>query len=368
MPHIVSLNESLTDRLTTVGANSSRGNNQTSLISPVSINRNGGRLRTFAFGGQANIPTNFTPPISIVGTTDPYTLNNQNLSLSSGKFINGTLDSNQAMVSTAMAIKNNLKVGSSFTAYGTTLSVAGIFNSNGNQGLGNNLIVSLLTEQRLSGQSGAVTSAVAGVDSIANLSTATTEVKNALGSIADVASTQDLANATLQPLNSVSSVSLYSLIGAVASGAIIILMIMVMITRERRREIGVLKAIGASNLKVVAQFMSEAITFAVLATIFGIIIGVAAASPITNTLVSSSSNSSVSSFNPGSSGHFSRHLFGAGRGLGRISKAFTNLHAVTGWSIIFYGLGAAIIIAIAGSGVAAWFISKIRPAEVMRME
>ncbi|MGH7234025.1 MAG: ABC transporter permease, partial [Candidatus Saccharimonadales bacterium] len=394
VPHVTNLSETLTDRLTTIGSStpsfggssSTSSNNQTSLTSPVTISTNGsgggGGLRVFAFGGQGSIPSNFTPPISITGTDNPYTLNSQNLTLSSGSFINGSKDNDQAMISTSMASKNSLKVGSTFTAYNATLTVTGIFKSNSNQSLGNNIIVSLPSEQSLSGQSGAVTAATATVDSVDNLSSATSAIKKALGSNADVESSLDIANQTIQPLNSVSSVSLYSLIGAVAAGAVIILMIMIMITRERRREIGVLKAIGASNVSVVIQFVSEAITFAVLAAVVGIIIGVAAASPITNTLVKNSSNTSTSGSFGGNGGFpggggikinsqssgIGPTLSSGGRGLGRVKNEVANVRAEVGWSIIGYGFGAAIIIAVAGSSVAAWFIAKVRPAEVMRME
>ncbi len=383
LSHVTSLTETLTDRLKTIGSASassfgasSTSSNQTSLTSPVTINANSKRgLRAFTFGGLSGIPSNFSPPITITGTNNPYSLNSNNLSLSSGNFINGNLDNNQALVSTSMASKNNLKVGSTFTAYSATLTVAGIFSNNGNQSLGNNVIVSLPTEQSLSGQSGAVTSALATVDSEDNLASVTAAVKNVLGSSADVESAQDIANQTIQPLDSVSSVSMYSLIGAVVAGAVIILMIMIMITRERRREIGVLKAIGASNLKVVTQFVSEAVTFAVMAAVVGIIIGVAAASPITNTLVKNSSTSSTSTnFNGGfrTNARFGAAngptLLSGGRGLGKVRNEISNVKAEVGWSIIGYGFGAAIIIAVAGSSIAAWFIAKVRPAEVMRME
>ncbi len=384
LAHVTSLTETLSDRLKTIGsvsassfgANSTSSSNQTSLTSPVIINADSKRgLRAFTFGGLSGIPSNFSPPITITGTNDPYSLNSNNLSLSGGNFINGNLDNNQAMVSTSMASKNNLRVGSTFTAYNTTLTVTGIFLNNGNQSLGNNIIVSLPTEQSLSGQSGAVTSAIATVDSEDNLASVTTSVKNILGSNADVENAQNIANQTIQPLNSVSSVSMYSLIGAVVAGAVIILMIMIMITRERRREIGVLKAIGASNFKVVTQFVSEAVTFAVLAAVVGIIIGVAAASPITNTLIKNSSASSTSTnFSGGfrTATHFGGTngpaLLSGGRGLGKVRNEISNVKTEVGWSIIGYGFSAAIIIAVAGSSIAAWFIAKVRPAEVMRME
>jgi ABC-type antimicrobial peptide transport system permease subunit len=39
-----------------------------------------------------------------------------------------------------------------------------------------------------------------------------------------------------------------------------------------------------------------------------------------------------------------------------------------GWSIVAYGFGTAMVIAVIGSALPAFFIAKIRPAEVMRAE
>jgi len=207
-----------------------------------------------------------------------------------------------------------------------------------------------------------------------------------LGSTADVTSSQDTEQAVISPLENVKSISLYSLIGAVVAGAVIILLIMIMIVRERRREIGVLKAIGASNLKVSLQFVAEAVTFTLLAAVIGIIIGVVASNPVTNALVKNSSTSTSStaagpSFaagggaGGGQSGAVSAN--GNGNGGGRLGfrlggsglrQSVTNIHTAVGWSVIIYGLLTAVIIAVVGSGFAAWSIAKVRPAEVMRAE
>ncbi len=395
LPHVTNLVETLTDRLLTIGSaqatsgfgaqSSASKNNQTSLVSPVTIkfNRNFGGGGLFISGG-GQLPTNFSPPVTIIGTNDPQQLNAQtgtNATLSSGQFISGSQDTNSAMISTAMASKNNLKVGSTFTAYGSTLTVTGIFNGSSNQSSSDAVIVSLPTEQRLSGQSGDVTSAVATIDSLDNLNSTTTAIQNTLGTSADVISSQAQATAAVQPLNSVKSVALFSLIGAVVAGAIIILLIMIMIVRERRREIGVLKAIGSSNLRIMLQFISEAVTFTILGAVIGLIIGIAAGNPVTNLLVTNSSsqstssvagaranrsfdfggNSSVTTFRRPSGGFLARNA-------GGLRNTLSNISTNVGWSILFYGLGVAILIAIAGSAMATILIARIRPAEVIRSE
>jgi putative ABC transport system permease protein len=280
------------------------------------------------------------------------------------------------MISKSMASKNNLSVGSTFTAYGTTLTVSGIFTVS-NEADAGTVVVSLPTEQGLSGQTGDVTSAVATVDSLSNLSSVTTAIKNTLGSsTADVTSSLTQANNTIAPLNSVKNISLFSLIGAVIAGAIIILLVMVMIVRERRREIGVLKAIGGSNLKIILQFITEAITLTILGAIIGLIIGVIGGTPVTKLLVNNSTSSTTTTSQFGGSGAVRTSGGGGGGGsffatrLGgsNIVSGVKDIKAAAGWSILLYGFGAAIVIAVLGSTLAAGLIAKIRPAEVMRTE
>jgi len=60
---------------------------------------------------------------------------------------------------------------------------------------------------------------------------------------------------------------------------------------------------------------------------------------------------------------------GPGGGFGRgFQSTLQNIHATVGYEIILYGLLGAVIIAIIGSAIPAFLISKVRPAEVMRGE
>lgn len=364
LDHVSSVAENLSSRLTTEGATAMVGpggqsdsNATTSLKSAVnlnSVNKKDGDGPKIMINGSSTLPSNFSLPVSILGTTDPTHPNNKAVTIKSGTAIDGNKDANQAMVSTAMATKNNLKVGSTFTAYGETLTVAAIFES-GTQAGNDIVVVSLATLQRLSDQSGVISSATATVDSADNLSSVTSAVTAALGSDADIQSAQEEAENTIKPLKNIQTISMYSLIGAVIAGSVIILLTMIMIVRERRREIGVVKAIGASNISIMTQFMIEAITLTVLGSVIGIAAGMLAGSPITKLLVdNSTSNGGPMQAGPGA-------FRAIGRGVGNIT---TNV----GWDIILYGLGAAILIAVIGSSIASFFIAKVRPAEVMRAE
>ncbi|HEY5667800.1 MAG TPA: FtsX-like permease family protein [Candidatus Saccharimonadales bacterium] len=375
LAHISSVSESLQDRLTT---------SNSSLVSAIDAGalgqrfnaNNGERIQVMprsgfgiggGDGGGGAFMRSFTPPVTVTGTNDLATSNaasNGVVKLTSGKVFDAGSSDNVALIGKALAAKNNLQVGSTFTAYDTAITVAGIYDT-GNTFGGNTVVMPLLTLQKLSSQTGDITHATVKVDTIANVSNVVTAIKDKLGDAADVTSDQSTAESALAPLENIKTVSLYSLIGSVVAGSVIILLTMIMIVRERRREIGVLKAIGASNVKVVTQFMAEAMTFTGLGAVIGVMLGVVGGSPITRVLVNNAS-SGMTAVGPSAMGARggSRVL----RGLGLNGQSLRDVHAAVGWEVLVYGLLAALIIAMVGSAFSAFLIAKVRPAEVMRVE
>lgn len=378
VPHVVGLTETLSDRL------SSSQTNLQSSINPGTLGQrfnggggSGGGGGGGGFGGggggsSSTGTTTFTLPVTVIGTnslTSSQTLGGGGmgggtLKITSGKSFNPNVDADVALVGKALASKNNLKAGSTFQAYGTTITVAGIFDA-GNDFSNAQFVLPLPTEQRLSAQTGDITGATAQVDSITNVSATTSAIQKKLGTVADVVSEQDASTQALAPLQNIATISLVSLIGAVIAGSVIILLTMLMIVRERRREIGVLKAIGASNVKVVTQFITEAVTFTLLAAVVGLVIGAVGGNPVTKLLVTATSSSGNGASGMGRGG-------GVGGGFTRAAgfgaRSIRNLTGNVGWDILLYGLGAALLIAIIGSALPALLIAKVRPAEVMRAE
>jgi putative ABC transport system permease protein len=373
--NVKSVTQTLSDRLTTENTNLVSSIDAGSLGNRQSAN-NGVEVQqppadvpalrgdTSQTGTTQQMTRTFTPPVTITGTnafTDT-TYGGSSVTFTGGTAIDPAKDEDNAVIGKGLAEKNALSVGSTFTAYGTTIKVVGIYDA-GNNFANNGVFVSLAALQRISSQTGSVTSATANIDSIDNVDVATTAIKAALGSAADVVNNQTTAKQAVEPLESVKTISTFSLIGAVGAGAIIILLTMVMVVRERRREIGVYKAIGASNLKIMFQFVSEAVTLTLIAMVAGIIIGASAAQPVTKVLVNNSSSTSTTQQQVGPGGP------GGVRGVGRNTLTNArNVQASVGTSILAYGFGAAMIIAIIGSALPALLISKVRPAEVMRAE
>jgi len=376
--NVTNVTKTLNDRLTTTTSNlvsgiepgdlGTRRADQTGFSMPATpANNSNGTTAYNDSTSTTTIGRTFTMPVQIIGVSDvsqASTFGGSTITWKSGSVFDATKDENVAVIGTKIATKNNLSVGSTFTAYSTKVTVVGIYDA-GTTFANNGVFMSLSALQRLSDQAGSVTSATAVVNSLDNLSAATTAIKNTLGSVADVTSSQDTANQLVQPLESVKSIALFSLIGAAIAGAVIVLLTMLMVVRERRREIGVLKAIGASKFSVIRQFVTESVTLMVLGLIIGLGIGVAAATPLTNMLVDNSSSSSQTA-TAGSRGT------GFGmmrRNLAQIGQQTVgNIQASVGFDTIGYGILAAIIIAILGSAIPAYFISTIKPAEAMRNE
>jgi putative ABC transport system permease protein len=302
--------------------------------------------------------------------------------LTAGTSFSPTSNADVALVGQTLATKNKLKVGSTFTAYGKTVTVVGIYNS-GSTFANSDVLMPLATVQTLASASGQVTGATVVVNNINNVSSVSKAITAKLGSKADVTSTEATVVTELAPLNSVKTISTYTLLGAVIGAAIILLLSMLMIVRERRREVGVLKALGAPNRSIIGQFIAESTTFTVLGSIVGFLVGIALSSPITSALVSATGNSTPTSnvggfvrgsgrggFTGGGSGFTppSGGFRNSGLHFGGVSNTLTALHTSVGWSTLIYALVFAIVIAALGSSVAAGTIVRIRPAEVLRSE
>ncbi len=364
---------------------------QTSLTSPTSSGQLGSQFGNFQSGsngfgsGSNSSGTTFVIPIRVIGTNSPGTAvvgganGGGTEKLSSGTTFSPTSSADVAIVGNTLATKNKLTVGSSFKAWNEEIKVVGIFTS-GSTFADSNILMPLATVQKLDDAVNEVTSATVIVNTVDNVASVDNAVTKALGSSADVTSTQATTQAALAPLNSVKTISTYTLFGSVIGAAIILLLSMLMIVRERRREVGVLKALGAPNRSIIAQFIAESTTFTVLGAAVGFVVGILLSSPITSALVSASggSTTNVGGFVRGTGGQFGSGGSGftpparfAGGGtfrFGGFANTLTQVHTSAGWSTLIFALIAAIVIAALGSTVAAATIIRIRPAEVLRSE
>jgi len=340
--------------------------NLKSAIEPGTLGRRGA-------SANAEVPANFSLPINGVGSQGT-SQDGKTLTITAGRTITKNDSDDVAVVGTALAAKNNLSVGSTFTAFSKTFTVVGIFDQ-GNQFENAGLVIPLSVAQALNGTNGEVSSIVVTVDSVENLESVQSTIKSSLGSDkVDVTSTQENAQTAIDSLKGVQQISIIAFVGALVAAAVIIFLIMLMIVRERRREIGVLKAIGGSNRTIVTQFIVESLVLVVLGTVVGLGVALVSSSGIANALVTSSAQNSAQSTNTASSetagprggGRF--QLRQGGSNLQSATSLVGQVAANVGWMTVMYGFLAAIVIAVVGSAIPAWLIAKVRPAEVLRGE
>lgn len=366
--HIVSTTATLSDQM---------GSADTSLTPSLTLGSFGARQQRFDSTSDSSTTTADTPPagststrpartprITVTGTTNPnsYATNGGSLTITNGSAFSGTSTDLVALVGSSLATKNSLTTGSTFTAYGKTITVSGIY-STGNTFQDSGVIMPLATVQTLTGQAGDASSVIAKVDSSENVDSTIAALKAILGGDkVDITSEAQQAASSVSSLSAISGLALAGVIGATIAGAVIVLLAMIMIVRERRREIGVIKAIGGTTRKVVGQFVTEALTLTIIGAIIGLSFGVVASGPMTNSLVSSQTTSTSTGTQMGGAGPVFR------RGLNQLNTNLTKVQSSLTPQVFVSSIGITLLIAIIGSAVPAWFISRIRPAEVLRTE
>lgn len=272
-----------------------------------------------------------------------------------------------ALLGTTLAEKNNLTVGSTFTINNQTYTVSGLFDAG--TAFGNNAVyVTLPTAQALAGTPNELSSMIVTVNSMDNVAATKTALQSALGTDkADVTQGQNLQTA-VSSLDSVKNISFIAFIAALGTAGLIILLIMVMLVRERRREIGVLKAIGAPNRTIGLQFVLEALVLAALGSAVGAAIASFASGSIASALISSNTTTTANPAGRGIRGAGGAFPGGQGGPFGGASQLMNSVTASASPGVIAGGIAAVFGVAIIGALVPALLTARIRPIEVLRGE
>ena len=277
--------------------------------------------------------------------------------------------STDALLGTTLAEKNNLTIGSTFTINDQTYTVAGLFDAG--TAFGNNAVyVTLPTAQSLAGTPGELSSMIVTVNSMDNVASTKTALQTALGTDkADVTQGQNLQTA-VSSLDSVKNISFIAFIAALGTAGLIILLIMVMLVRERRREIGVLKAIGAPNRTIGLQFVLEALVLAALGSAVGAAIASFASGGIASALISSNTTTTTTGAAARRAGGGAAGGFPGAQGgpFGGASQLLNSVTASASPGVIAGGIAAVFGVAIIGALVPALLTARIRPIEVLRGE
>jgi putative ABC transport system permease protein len=312
----------------------------------------------------------FQIPILVTGTDDPSSL--ASLGVEDAQIIEGrTFNSDEAQANVAvlgqtLAENNELAIGDTLQLNTTTIEVVGIY-STGTQFGDNSLFLPLETARTMFDRAGEVDEVAVQVDTAVNVGEVADAIRAALGEdVADVTTQEFAFDAISSPLADAQSSSQVGMIAALVATAAVILFSVGLVARQRVKEIGIFKAIGASNWHVTAQFGIETAVVSVVAALLGALATFPLAQTVANGLVSdSAAPAGPGNFaGPGPGVGFRRaaaQLEGAGGFLGDVDVAVSP-------EVFLYALGIAIGLAVVASIVPAWYVARVKPAEVLRYE
>ena len=177
---------------------------------------------------------------------------------------------NVALVGKELAVENGLVVGSTLELNEEEFNVAGIF-STGTMFDSLGVFLPLVNAQRILDMEGKVNTIVVEVDSFDNVEATIDTMRDRLGDRADVVSPLTMVTRFIgSTLEGISSTIKTGASVTLIVAAIVLLFTMILVIRESTREIGTLKAIGASNTQVLLQFTTQALAL----TLVGILVGI----------------------------------------------------------------------------------------------
>jgi putative ABC transport system permease protein len=242
---------------------------------------------------------------------------------------------------------NPISVGSRLRINGNKFFVYGIFNKQGVGGVSTNDDLILLTSRdfkKATGESN-IYSAIVTVYNINEVESIALEIERVIN---ENHGDDDFASATSMSsiLDSIQSILgiLQTVLIAIASIALVVASIGIMNTMltsvmERTREIGIMKAIGATNKDIMSIFITEGLILSIVGGISGIIIGIFGSKGVAAFL---------SNIGPGGSG--------------------PPLEPVITLMAITLGLSVSMIVGIISSIYPAWKAARMSPIEAVRYE
>lgn len=161
-------------------------------------------------------------------------------------------------------------------------------------------------------------------------------------------------------LSQMQAVAFQEIVIAVVATSSIVLFMMLYAVRERTKEIGILKAIGFSNLNGMSQFMTEGVLLSLMAGVVGVVIGIFGAPLLSSLLLPS-----VSPFSR------MQGLPGQGVNPGTINPGMAlslSIASAPDLPTMLLMFGLAVLLGALGSLYPAWRASRISPMEALKNE
>ncbi|MDQ7097034.1 ABC transporter permease [Desulfosporosinus sp. PR] len=321
--------------------------------------------------------------------------------ITSGSMFSDSDTTNAAVISDELAQANNLTVGSKFTltnpndsTQADEFTVTGIYtdtsSSDGSQmNLFSNAANQIITDY--TAVNNIVTASAANDDTKLNSQlTSSFSLKSAddvaafkaeltakgLNQDYTVSTNADSFTQSVAPLNNLSHFATIFLVLVLGIGAIVLVVLNMINIRERKYEVGVLRAIGMKKGKVALQFIAELFMVTFLALGIGAGIGAAASVPTANYMLqneisTTQAQQSQVQQNFGRSDGGNAAVQGGGGSIGGFfgtakSASYVNqINAVIDGQVLLEIAGIGILLVLLSSGMSMIFISRYEPLKIL---
>ena len=166
-------------------------------------------------------------------------------------------------------VSESVLEGKKMTLNGEPLQVVGIY-ATGNDFGDNHVFVPLETFRRIFKPGDKLSKIRVTVDSVANVEAVAADLKRIPG--VDAVTAAEQVSTAKTTLGSMTAATLYGSVLLFIIGGVLVVFVMVLSTRERIREIGTLKALGASNLEITKQFLAEVAALILIAGVGAVLV------------------------------------------------------------------------------------------------
>lgn len=306
--------------------------------------------------------------------------------ITSGSMITKDDEENHIVISEELATQNDLEVGDEITFYlpsdssiTYTFEITGIFETTDDSASEDFMNMNALNAQNQIYTTVTAINNILEDDDSSNSLNATIYLKNqddleayteevkdkGLSDYYTISDNTDEIISTLTPIKNISNFSMTFLIIILIVGAIILAVINILNIRDRKYEIGVLRAIGMSKVKLILSLLTELFIVTIIAFVIGILGGKLLSQPVTNKMLENEIASQQNQIEN------TRANFG-GRGFERPNEQRANqnyedslkvtLDAKT--VIILFSFG--LILVIVSGSASAIFITKYNPNQILR--
>ncbi|NYB53048.1 MAG: ABC transporter permease [Methanobacteriaceae archaeon] len=218
-------------------------------------------------------PVNNNPYFVIIGI-DPAKLTLSDLKITSGASFSSA-DAKEVLIGKVASQKLNKTVGDSITLGKEDYKIVGVFETGDLQQDGGTYM-SLKNLQAIEEKEDKVTMIYVKIKKDAQVEDVTKSIEDKYGKdITTIASLEDLQSVD-QGLNTIDTASWAISLLAIVIGGIGVVNTMIMSVYERTREIGVLKAVGWKDRRILAMILGESLVLTLAAGVVGIIMGLVA--------------------------------------------------------------------------------------------